>query len=683
MTPPLTPPPVGAVGVIGAGAVGQSVAMLLAAGGWCESVRIVSRTGLSARALVTDLEDMCQVTASSVRAVHVTDAGQLASCEAVVVCPRGDFTNTTRTDIRMAGLNANAPVIADLARKLDQYQGLVVMVTNPVDVLTRLFAEVSGCPHVYGVGSNTDTARYRLALARLLDVPPQAVVGHVIGEHGDQAVVCASATRVGDLPVPVPLRHVRDELSDRPRRINAELGRTRCGPAGAVIAALRAGLGLDDAVTELCVNHEGRWRGIPLRFTAGTPTVCLPRLDAAEARQLIAADAKLRDAYEPLARLYLPAHPRQKEKTAVPQTAVRIATATQAATVTSNSPVVTDWALRYFGPWWNATSTAPDTNAAVITDVNAGRVTEIAQRVADHPHEKTVYANSNMLFDQDDDGTVAASQPDEKLVYRAEPGGPLRIYGCEDIPVALATARLTREVVRGQLLADGWSILHASAVVRDGQTVLTLGDKGAGKTTTALLLARAGWQLLANDRVFIRREDDRLRVLPWPSAAAIGLGLLDALGWYDQVRERVQRGEQLHPTQHQKVTDALHSGSRTPLWKESGKELKPQFFPDQLHSWLGLTLATEGHSARILFPQITPGAEPTVLDEERTVRDADFFTAGTEDRYPDVFGLLPSDLPDTQPLLELLGELPRNVLSLGHDVKANTDFLTRVAGSTA
>ncbi|MCD9146168.1 hypothetical protein [Streptomyces albireticuli] len=365
------------------------------------------------------------------------------------------------------------------------------------------------------------------------------------------------------------------------------------------------------------------------------------------------------------------------------QAAVRIATATQAATVTSNSPVVTDWALRYFGPWWNATSTAPDTNTAVIADVNPDQVTEIAQYEADHSHEGTDYANSTMHVDRDDGGTVAASQPDDKLVYRAEPGGPLRIYGCEDVPVALAAARLAREVVRGQLLADGWSILHASAVVRDGQTALTLGDKGAGKTTTALLLARAGWQLLANDRVFIRREGDRLRVLPWPSAAAIGLGLLGALGWYDQVRERVQRGEQLHPTQHQKVTDALHSGSRTPLWNESGKELKPQFFPDQLHSWLGLTLATEGHATRILFPEITPGTEPALLDEDRSAGPGDFFTAGTEDRYPDVFGLLPTDLPDTQPLLELLGDLPRNSLSLGHSVKANTDFLAQVTDTTA
>ncbi|MGI5527756.1 hypothetical protein ACQEVX_10120 [Streptomyces syringium] len=65
----------------------------------------------------------------------------------------------------------------------------------------------------------------------------------------------------------MPLRQVRGELSDRPRRINA-------------------GLGLTDMVVEVSVNQGGRWKGIPLLFTAGSPTVCLPSLDPAEARQL-------------------------------------------------------------------------------------------------------------------------------------------------------------------------------------------------------------------------------------------------------------------------------------------------------------------------------------------------------------------------------------------------------------
>ncbi|MFI0912552.1 hypothetical protein [Streptomyces abikoensis] len=52
------------------------------------------------------------------------------------------------------------------------------------------------------------------------------------------------------------------------------------------------------------------------------------------------------------------------------RTATRIATATQAATVTSNSTVVADWALRYFGPWWNATSITPVPDASVNADVH-------------------------------------------------------------------------------------------------------------------------------------------------------------------------------------------------------------------------------------------------------------------------------------------------------------------------
>ncbi|MGA5134859.1 hypothetical protein ACPCTO_34245, partial [Streptomyces olivoreticuli] len=122
--------------------------------------------------------------------------------------------------------------------------------TNPVDVMTRLLAATSGCTRVYGVGSSTDTARYRLLLADHLHVPVDYVEGHVIGEHGDAAVICASTTRVAGLPATVPVHDIRAQLADRPRRINAGIGRARSGPTGAVLAALRHTLGLDDGVTD-------------------------------------------------------------------------------------------------------------------------------------------------------------------------------------------------------------------------------------------------------------------------------------------------------------------------------------------------------------------------------------------------------------------------------------------------
>ncbi|MFC0843931.1 hypothetical protein ACFH04_09420 [Streptomyces noboritoensis] len=62
--------------------------------------------------------------------------------------------------------------------------------------------------------------------------------------------------------------------------------------------------------------------------------------------------------------------------------------------------------------------------------------------------------------------------------------------------------------------------------------------------------------------------------------------------------------------------------------------------------------------------------------------DADFFNARTEDRYPDVFRLTPTEAGASrlqrQILTQTLDSLPRHALTLGHDVKANTDFLTEL-----
>ncbi|MCM9083185.1 hypothetical protein L1606_34775 [Streptomyces spororaveus] len=363
--------------------------------------------------------------------------------------------------------------------------------------------------------------------------------------------------------------------------------------------------------------------------------------------------------------------------------ATRISAAQAHVTVTSSTAVITDWSMRYFGPWWNAVdAVAPHAGPVVAADVEAVEVAALAQQIGEGPHQECLYANEPMLYARGKDGVVAAVQPGERLAYRYEPG-LLRIVGCDEVPVALAAARLAREVLRSGLLADGWRILHASAAVRDGRTVLALGEKGAGKSTVGFLLARAGWQLLANDRVFVRpKEDGGVTVLPWPSAAAIGLGFLDAIGLYDDVRARVLAGEQLHPTQHESVTRALLDGRRLPIRSSSGKELKPQFFPDQLTTWLGLTLATKGIAAKIVFPRIDPAAAPAVLGEGRTLGEGDFFTGATEDRYPDVFGLAPigeASRVTRELLATRLADLPRLDVVLGHDVKANAEFLAELA----
>ncbi|WCN05161.1 hypothetical protein [Streptomyces sp. M92] len=371
-------------------------------------------------------------------------------------------------------------------------------------------------------------------------------------------------------------------------------------------------------------------------------------------------------------------------------TATRLQAADASVTVLSNTAFVTDWARRYFGPWWNAFEALASSVCAgplVTADLDEKAYTDLGALVGSCPHDEVTYAKVRLLLARDSTGTITGVCQDEGLTYRSEQlGGHAAFSGRTAEPLALATARIAREMIRAALLRDGWTLLHASAVVQGERALLTFGSKGAGKTTTALLLASRGAQLLANDRVFVKAISDDLRVLPWPSAAAIGLGLLDALGLYDIVRDRLQAGEQLHPTQHQDVTDALLAGRREPLWEPGGKrEQKVQVFPDQFATWFGMQLATGGRAAALLFPRIDPASDPAVIDGDRTLGEDDFMSGATEDRYPDHFGLASgingggSDLARAT-VADRLAALPHHQITLSHDIQANADFLAKLAG---
>ncbi len=374
-------------------------------------------------------------------------------------------------------------------------------------------------------------------------------------------------------------------------------------------------------------------------------------------------------------------------------TAIRIDAAEVSATVVSHTPAVTAWALRYFGPWWNAVDVPPlgdhDTadGPVVVAEVDSSRCADLAARVTGSPHEEAVYARSPILVCHGDDGSVHVFSPTEGLAYRTEVASDrLLIVGANEQPVKTAAARMAREMVRAVLLRKGWTLLHASAVVRAGRAVLAFGSKGAGKTTAALLLARhCGRELLANDRIFVRPGPSGVQILPWPAAAAIGFGLLDALDLYDLARDRVLAGEQLHPTQDERVTAALRCGHRTPLRESDGRELKTQVFPDQLLSWFGLPLATSGHAAVLLFPTVVSGACAARAEQCRSLAEGDFFSTKTEDRYPDIFGLARTD-PATRDharaiVREQLSRLPQHAVTLSHDIAANVDVLGKIVAT--
>jgi L-lactate dehydrogenase len=186
------------VGVVGMGWVGSSVAIS------------ILQSGIAAEVLVSDANrelavgeamDLAHGAAfyppAHVRAVELSE---LASADAVVISAgRGGTANESRLDL----LRDNANIVATIAASLKGMRGLLVIVTNPVDVMTYVAQQASGLPaaRVIGTGTMLDTARLRQVLGRELSLEPRSVHAQVVGEHGDSEVVLWSGAHVGGVPL--------------------------------------------------------------------------------------------------------------------------------------------------------------------------------------------------------------------------------------------------------------------------------------------------------------------------------------------------------------------------------------------------------------------------------------------------------------------------------------------------
>lgn len=186
------------VGIIGTGWVGSSVAISALHGGVADELLLHDLRAAVAEGEAMDLAHGAAFYPPA--AVRTAAVEEMADADAVVVAAgRGGRPGESRLDL----LRENAAVVRDLGRRLAGCRGVVVMVTNPVDVLTRIMAEATGLPpaRVLGTGTMLDTARLRLVLGRELRVDAHSVQAQVVGEHGDSGVPLWSGVRVGGVPL--------------------------------------------------------------------------------------------------------------------------------------------------------------------------------------------------------------------------------------------------------------------------------------------------------------------------------------------------------------------------------------------------------------------------------------------------------------------------------------------------
>lgn len=219
------------VGIIGAGTVARATALAVVMRGPANDVVVVDRTREKAEGLVTDLTYGAALSPSvNLRAGDYPD---LAGAELVMLTSgvnekSGGATDRSDPEGRLRLLAKNADIYRDIVPRIAEAtpQAFLLVVTDPPDPLADIARTTAPALRVISAGTYLDSLRFRVHLARKLDVHPQAVDAMVLGEHGTSSVFLWSTARVAGIPVGDLLgggASVREAVEKEVRQANIEI----------------------------------------------------------------------------------------------------------------------------------------------------------------------------------------------------------------------------------------------------------------------------------------------------------------------------------------------------------------------------------------------------------------------------------------------------------------------------
>ena len=188
------------VGIVGCGLVGSTAAYAMALEGAARDLVLIDLNPAMARA---HAEDILHATPFSTPVrIAAGDYPDLRGADAVVLaCGVAQRSAETRLHL----LERNAKVFREVLSQVLEHasEPLLIVASNPVDVMTQVVTRISGLApgRVIGSGTILDTARFRTLLGEHLRVAPQSVHAYVLGEHGDSEVLVWSSALVGGVPI--------------------------------------------------------------------------------------------------------------------------------------------------------------------------------------------------------------------------------------------------------------------------------------------------------------------------------------------------------------------------------------------------------------------------------------------------------------------------------------------------
>jgi L-lactate dehydrogenase len=227
----------------GGGLVGSSAGFALQCGGIVREIALLDVNPDAAAGQALDLLHGGPSTADQV----ISSGGYEHIPSSDVICITAGLRrkpDESRLDLINRNTDLFLAILADVAKAGVKDSAIVLVVSNPVDILTYLAAKRLKLPNhqVMGLGTQLDTIRFRSLIAQQLQLPPTQVAATILGEHGDSMVPIWSSATVGSMPLeklPGWTTQLAGEIFQRTKGSGAEVISKKGGAGFAVGIAIR------------------------------------------------------------------------------------------------------------------------------------------------------------------------------------------------------------------------------------------------------------------------------------------------------------------------------------------------------------------------------------------------------------------------------------------------------------
>lgn len=251
--------------IIGTGFVGMSCAYALLNQNTCDELVLIDINEEKAKGEAMDLNHSLAFSPAEMRIY----SGRYSDCHDADIIVIAAGVSQKEGESRIDLLKRNGKVFKSIIQPVidSGFDGIFLIATNPVDIMTYITKELSGFDKskVIGTGTSLDTARLRYLLGHFLDISPKNIHAYVMGEHGDSEMIPWSQATAGTKPIlsickdENSLKKIADDVKFAAGEIIKAKNATYYGIGMALVRIIKAILNNENSIITVSAYLDGEF----------------------------------------------------------------------------------------------------------------------------------------------------------------------------------------------------------------------------------------------------------------------------------------------------------------------------------------------------------------------------------------------------------------------------------------